>query len=48
MFDTINRVINYIIVILCTILYYLYNLKNVKNTHGGVLLSVNLQAASLK
>ena len=24
----------------CTILYYLYNLKNVKNTHGGVLLLV--------
>ena len=23
--------------------YHLYNLKNVKNTHGGVLLSVNLQ-----
>ena len=25
----------------CTIRYHLYNLKNVKNTHGGVLLLVN-------
>ena len=25
----------------CTIWYHLYNLKNVKNTHGGVLLLVN-------
>ena len=24
--------------------YHLYNLKNVKNTHGGVLLLVKLQA----
>ena len=29
---------------LCTIWYHLYNLKNVKNTHGGVLLLVKLQA----
>ena len=28
----------------CTICYHLYNLKNVKNTHGGVLLLVKLQA----
>ena len=28
---------------LCVIWYYLYNLKNVKNTHGGVLLLVKLQ-----
>ena len=27
----------------CAICYHLHNLKNVKNTHGGVLLSVNLQ-----
>ena len=27
----------------CWIWYHFYNLKNVKNTHGGVLLSVNLQ-----
>ena len=32
---------------LCTIWYHLYNLKNVKNTHGGVLLLVKLQAKSL-
>ena len=29
---------------LCAILYYLYNLKNIKNTHGGMLLLVKLQA----
>ena len=28
----------------CTIWYHLYNLKNVKNTYGGVLLLVKLQA----
>ena len=28
----------------CAIWYYLYNLKNVKNTHGGVLILVKLQA----
>ena len=28
----------------CMIRYHLYNLKNVKNTHGGVLLLVKLQA----
>ena len=28
----------------CAICYHLYNLKNVKNTHGGVLLLVKLQA----
>ena len=27
----------------CAILYHLYNLKNVKNIHGGVLLLVKLQ-----
>ena len=29
---------------LCVIWYHLFNLKNVKNTHRGVLLLVNLQA----
>ena len=29
---------------LCAIWYYLHNLKHVKNTHGGVLLLVKLQA----
>ena len=28
----------------CAIWYHLYNLRNVKNTHGGVLISVKLQA----
>ena len=32
----------------CTIWYHLYNLKNVKNTHGGVLLLVELQAKSMQ
>ena len=27
----------------CLIWYHLYNLKNVKNTHGGVLILVKLQ-----
>ena len=31
----------------CAIWYYLYNLKNVKNTHGGVLILVKLQGLSL-
>ena len=33
-----------IFVMLCAIWYQLYNLKNVKNTHGEVLLFVKLQA----
>ena len=32
-------------VMVCPIWYYFYNLKNVKNTHGGVLLLVKLQAS---
>ena len=31
-------------VVHCTIWYHLYNSKNVKNTHEGVLLLVKLQA----
>ena len=31
---------------LCAIWYHLYNLKNVKNIHGGVLLLVKLQASA--
>ena len=34
-------------VIRCAIWYYLCNLKNVKNTHGGVLILVKLQAQAL-
>ena len=30
----------------CSVWYLLYNLKNVKNTHGVVLLLVKLQAKS--
>ena len=30
-------------VVRCAIWYHLYNLKNVKNTHGGVLILVKLQ-----
>ena len=33
-----------IYVVRCTIWYHLYNLKNVKNTHGGVLILVKLHA----
>ena len=38
------RVLN---VVRCAIWYHLYNLKNVKNTHGGLLILVNLQAVKL-
>ena len=31
----------------CAIWYYLYNLKNVKNTHGGVLILVKLQTEAV-
>ena len=30
----------------CTIWYHLYNLKNVKNTYGGVLLLAKLQVSA--
>ena len=30
----------------CAIWYHLFNLKNVKNTHGGVLLLFKLQASA--
>ena len=32
----------------CAIRYHLYNLKNVKNTHVGVLLLVTLQTFSMQ
>ena len=35
-------------VVRCTIWYYLYNLQNVKNTHGEVLILVKLQAEACK
>ena len=37
----------YTYVMLYTIWYYFPNFKNVKNTHGGVLLIVKLQAVQL-
>ena len=33
---------------LCAIWYSLFNLKNVQNTHGGVLILPKLQAQSAK
>ena len=38
-----NREFN-VNVMRCAIWYYLYDLKNVKNTRGGVLILVKLQA----
>ena len=32
----------------CAIWYHLHNLKNVKNTHGGVLILAKLQAEASK
>ena len=42
-FDLFWRLLR-LYVMLCAIWYYLYNFKNVKNTHGGVILLVKLQA----
>ena len=36
----------YTYVMRCAISYHLYNLKNVKNAHGGVLILVKLQASA--
>ena len=44
--DLINN--NHITAMLCAIWYRLYNFKNVKNTHEGMLLFVKLQALSLQ
>ena len=44
--ETKNRCFLWIYVMFCAIWYHLYNLKNVKNTHGGVLLLVKMQASS--
>ena len=32
--------------VFCAIWYHLYNLKNVKNIHGGVFILINLQASA--
>ena len=47
-FDTYLHSLIGIYVTLCAIWYYLNNLKNVKNTHGGVLLLVKLQASGFR
>ena len=44
---TLIAILTIVFVMLCAIWYQLYNLKNVKNTHGGVLLLVTLQAQSV-
>ena len=33
-------------VMFCAIWYHLHNLKNVKNTHGGVILAMKLQSSA--
>ena len=38
------KLIKLIYVVLCAIWYHSYNLKNLKNTHRGVLILVKLQA----
>ena len=44
---TLNNLtdLNMVHVMRCTIWYHLYNLKNMENIHGGVLLLVKLQAS---
>ena len=44
----VNRISVELFVMFCAIWYYLYNLKNVKNAHGGVLFLVKLHAKSLQ
>ena len=46
--DMMDKLQNRVYVIRCAIWYHQYNLKNVKNTHGGVLILVKLQACRLK
>ena len=43
-----NNCLSRSIVMRYAIWYHLYNLKNVKNTHGGMLLLVKLQAKILQ
>ena len=43
----LNNLLNSLYVMRCAIWYHLYNFKNVKKTHGGVLTLVKLQASSL-
>ena len=39
-----HQFIKYVYAMLCAICYHLYNLKNVKDSHGGVLLLVKFQS----
>ena len=41
-----KKIISFLYVMHYVIWYHLHNLKNVKNTHGGVLLLVKLQASA--
>ena len=43
----IQKIYSQIHVVRCTTWYHLYNLKYVRNTHGGVLILVKLQAMAL-
>ena len=43
----IQKIHSQIYVVRCTTWYHLYNLKYVRNTHGGVLILVKLQAMAL-
>ena len=43
-FLLIDKIISRLYVMLCAIWYHFYNLRNVKNIHGRVLLLVKLQA----
>ena len=45
-FSCFIRVIMCLFVVLCAIWYHSYNLKNVRNAHRGVLLSVKLQGSA--
>ena len=40
---SVFRIFNLLYEMLCAVWYHLYNLKNVKNAHGGVLLLLKLQ-----
>ena len=44
----VGIVLTFVYVMHCTICYHSHNLKNLKNTHGGMLLLVKLQAKALK
>ena len=46
-FWVVNRKHNQHYVVRCAIWYHLYNFKNAKNTYGGVLILVKLQATKI-